>query len=194
MKITGIYKIQSIIKPERSYIGSALNISDRWRRHLGTLKRNCHKNIKLQNHFNKYGETDLLFSILLGCEKSDLLKLEQYFIDSYNPWFNICKIAGSNLGIRLTEKTKQLLSSSLKGNRNRVGVIISDETKQKMSLAKRNMSDNTKVKMSLAKKNSKHSKEHNRKIGDSKRGKKRKPFTPEHLKNMSECKKKRLTM
>jgi group I intron endonuclease len=98
MKISGIYKIQSKIKPEKIYIGSAVNITNRWRQHIHYLKNNKHPNKKLQNHYNKYGETDLQFSILLGCEKNDLLKIEQYFIDSYNPWFNNRPIAGSNLG------------------------------------------------------------------------------------------------
>ena len=70
-KVSGIYKIQSIIKPERIYIGSAVNICDRWRCHLKDLKNGNHGNGKLQNHFNKYGEIDLQFSILLGCEKQD---------------------------------------------------------------------------------------------------------------------------
>jgi group I intron endonuclease len=105
MKISGIYQIQSKHKPERIYIGSAINISERWRLHLLHLKRNTHHSKKLQNHFNKYGECDLLFSIILGCDKIDLLKTEQYFLDSYNPFFNIAKIAGSCLGIKRPGRT-----------------------------------------------------------------------------------------
>lgn len=99
MKISGIYQIQSKIKPERIYIGSAINIDDRWRCHLKDLRKNKHQR-KLQNHFNKYGESDLQFSILLPCEKADLIKTEQYFIDSHKPYFNICPTAGSVLGLK----------------------------------------------------------------------------------------------
>jgi len=84
-----------------------LDIAFRWHRHLCELKRQKHPNKRLQNHFNKYGEQDLRFSILLGCDKEDLIKIEQYFIDSYNPWFNICKKAGNTLGSKHTEKSKQ---------------------------------------------------------------------------------------
>jgi group I intron endonuclease len=97
-KITGIYKIQSAIKPERIYIGSGVNIQRRWWCHLSKLRNNKHENSKLQRHFNKYGEVDFQFSILLGCNENDLIKIEQYFIDSYNPFFNICKTAGSTKG------------------------------------------------------------------------------------------------
>jgi len=65
---------------------------------MSDLRFKRHSNIKLQNHYNKYGEIDLQFSILLGCNKEDLIKIEQYFIDIYNPLFNINLIAGSSLG------------------------------------------------------------------------------------------------
>ncbi len=165
MKISGIYKIQSIIKPERCYIGSAVNISKRWNYHLSDLRKNKHANNKLQNHFNKYGESDLQFSILIGCDKNNLLPNEQFFIDSYKPWFNINKTAGSNLGMHVSDKTKQKLREintgkkqsnetiekrrksttglkrskewCLKISKVHKGKITSDETKHKMSIAKK---------------------------------------------------------
>jgi hypothetical protein len=36
----GIYKIYSLIKPERCYIGSSVNISKRWAQHLSKLQNN----------------------------------------------------------------------------------------------------------------------------------------------------------
>lgn len=107
MKISGIYKIESKLKPERIYIGSTININIRWNKHLTDLKKNRHHSIKLQNHYNKYGESDLQFSILVECEKENLLKIEQEFIDSYKPYFNICPIAGNCTGIHRSEKEKQ---------------------------------------------------------------------------------------
>jgi hypothetical protein len=88
MKISGIYKIQSTIKPERIYIGSSANISKRWKNHIYDLRNNNHHSRKLQRHYNKYGEGDLFFSVLLGCDKADLISIEQYFIDTYFPYFN----------------------------------------------------------------------------------------------------------
>ncbi len=127
MIISGIYKIQSTIKPERIYIGSAININNRWMDHLSRLKKSNHINKKLQNHFNKYGEADLRFSILLGCEKSYLIINEQFFIDSYKPFFNIRLRADSNLGIKLSEEHKLKISKANKGK------IRSTETKRKIS-------------------------------------------------------------
>ena len=115
MNIIGIYKIESKCKSYRIQIGSSLNVFNRWKSHLSKLRRNKHANSKLQNHFNKYGEADLNFSILLGCEKEYLIKIEQYFLDSYKPYFNICEIAGNSLGRKHSEKTKKLLSKIGKG-------------------------------------------------------------------------------
>jgi group I intron endonuclease len=112
---SGIYQIQSKIKPERIYIGSAIDISKRWKQHLTALKKNKHINKKLQNHLNKYGEHDFQFSILLGCDKDDLIKIEQYFLDTYRTYFNTCKIAGSTMGIKFSLETRKKLSKVKRG-------------------------------------------------------------------------------
>jgi group I intron endonuclease len=119
MKISGIYKIQSKIKPKRIYIGSAKNILIRWKLHLRSLRLNKHHSALLQRHYNKYSESDLLFSVLLGCDKEDLIKTEQYFLDSYQPYFNICKIAGSSLGRKHSEESKKKMSESAKKRKDR---------------------------------------------------------------------------
>lgn len=131
MNISGIYQIQSKIKPERIYIGSAICIEKRWWCHRTALRKNKHCSLKLQRHFNKYGESDLQFSILLGCDnnKEYLLKNEQFFIDSYNPYFNNAKIAGSCLGVKHSIETCKRNSEAQKGKK------LSEETKRKIGLA-----------------------------------------------------------
>jgi len=140
MNVSGIYKIQSKVKPNRIYIGSAINIFSRWRQHLNELNRNKHHNLILQNHYNKYGRDDLQFSILLSCDKEDLLKIEQYFLDSYKTYFNICKIAGNHLGIKYSKESRERCSKSHIGKpSNRRGTKTSEETKRKQSDAKKRL-------------------------------------------------------
>jgi group I intron endonuclease len=127
MKFPGIYKIQSICKPERIYIGSSSNIYRRWQGHISQLKRGIHHSKKLQRHYDKYGESDLCFSLLLGCDKEDLIKLEQYFMDSYKPYFNNLLKAKPVKYIPHTEETKEKMRQS------RIGHKLSDETKKKIS-------------------------------------------------------------
>lgn len=128
---SGIYKIQSVIKPERIYIGSAVNITSRWALHLRELGKNNHHSSKLQNHVNKYGIADLSFIIIEPCFPEWLIMREQYYMDALKPYFNICKIAGSALGI------KRSVESIAKGVAKRKGMPVSIETRKKMSDAKK---------------------------------------------------------
>lgn len=120
--MTVIYKISSIIKPERIYIGSAVNYYGRKAVHLSQLSNNKHGNNKLQRHFNKYGNCDLVFSIVENVpSRNDLLKREQYYIDTLSPYFNICTTAGSNLGRvfgPMTEERKIKISKQRLGTKN----------------------------------------------------------------------------
>lgn len=165
MSISGIYKIQSKIKPERTYIGSAVDIHVRWRTHLRQLKNNKHENSRLQNHFNKYGKDDLVFSILIGCDKLDLITTEQFYIDAYNPSFNICKKAGNTLGVKRSIETRRRVSEANTGKRNpNYGKHLSEETRRKISEAH---------------KGRKHTPEHTQKVAAARRGIKR----PQHEKD-----------
>lgn len=127
MKLSGIYQIQSKCKPERFYIGSSFYINRRWWKHLRDLELNKHHSIKLQRHYNKYGKSDLQFSVLLICSKDSLIRIEQYFIDYYDPWFNECKFAYSCLGVKRSEETLKKMRLSQKGR------IVTEEVKQKIS-------------------------------------------------------------
>ena len=139
MTLTGIYQIQSKVHPERIYIGSAVDIDDRWRCHLKKLRKNKHHSNKLQHHFNKYGITDLVFSIIALCSKEELrpvngiIWIEQFFILAYKfkgtnrPYFNMVDFAGSSLGYKFTDKQRKRTSD---GHR---GISQSEETKKKKS-------------------------------------------------------------
>jgi len=48
-----------------------------------------------------------MFSILEFCPVDKLIEQEQYYIDTLHPEFNICPIAGSSLGVKHTEESKQ---------------------------------------------------------------------------------------
>lgn len=133
MKLTGIYQIQSKVHSERIYIGSAVDIDDRWRCHLKDLKKDKHHARKLQRHYSKYNESDLYFTILCTCEKEQLIQFEQYFLDFYRPYFNSSPTAGNCLGVKHTDTTRKNMSNSHIGNTNAVGHIVSAESKEIMS-------------------------------------------------------------
>lgn len=120
-KICGIYKIQSIIKPDRIYIGSSVDILKRWEGHIFDLKKNKHRSQRLQNHCNKYGLEDIVFSIVekfVFISKEHILSREQYYIDSLNPYFCICKIAGNRLGYKTPPEVLLKQSIAKMGDKN----------------------------------------------------------------------------
>lgn len=167
----GIYKIQSKIKPERIYIGSSVDIHDRWSMHLNDLNKKKHASIKLQRHFDKYGESDLQFSIITECNKEDLLRHEQFFIDAFNPYFNICKIAGSSLGVKRRPETieKIRFGASNISDETRRRLVESHKGKIQSEETRRKKSESMKGKNTWQK-GRKLSEETKRKIGESQKG------------------------
>ena len=130
MIMTGIYKIQSITHPERYYIGSAVNIDVRWRKHKSDLVLNKHHSPHLQRHYNKYGIEDLQFSIILNdCQKNDLTTIENTFLKPL-PYFNCSPTAGSNLGFKQSKGFCERNRKRMIGNTINNGRHHSEEYKE----------------------------------------------------------------
>ena len=104
---SGVYKIQSILNPEKFYIGSSQNIGRRFTEHKHHLLRNTHYNIKLQRYVNKHGIENLVFLIIEPCLPDFLLIREQFYIDTLNPFFNINPNAESCLGCKRSDESKE---------------------------------------------------------------------------------------
>ena len=150
-----IYKIASILKPNRFYIGSAVNYDNRVKRHIYELKRQNHKNKILQNHFNKY-ENDLQFSIIEILEnKSDLIAKEQFYIDLLKPTFNICKIAGSSLGVKRSDEFKLKISIAKTGKKHRQICNVEKSIRQTGKQRKKGYKHSEAAKLKISKNNAK---------------------------------------
>ena len=167
---SGIYKIANKLN-DNFYIGSAIDIKQRFRNHVSQLKHTKHPNIILQRIINKYGFDVLFFEIIEYVEnKNNLIIREQYYIDNLNPKYNICKTAGSRLGTKASKETKKKLSESHKGPRlDRRGFKHSNESKAKMSYSHtgKKLSDEHKKKIGSAHKGRKQTKEWIQKRADS---------------------------
>lgn len=134
---SGIYKITNKING-RYYIGSSINIKNRWNEHKRTLKQNKHDNDFLQKSWNKHGEESFLFEIIeYVLDLNKLLEREQSYLDliTYDKKmsYNLCKTAGNMLGFKHSDETKKKMSNSRIGNKNSLGFEHNDETKKKMS-------------------------------------------------------------
>lgn len=135
---SGIYIIKNIIT-NKVYVGSAVSIKERFYRHKKDLRKGKHHSILLQRSWDKYGENNFDFIILEYVkEKIHLLSVEQVFLDyykSYDPQYgyNICKNAGSQLGVLCKKEVRQKISDSLKGKKNHFfGKKHTEETKEKL--------------------------------------------------------------
>jgi GIY-YIG catalytic domain-containing protein len=95
---TGIYKIRSKSTDE-IYIGRSIDIRHRWEMHRSDLKMGTHFNNRLQNIYNKFGKSDLDFSIVEECELDIIVEREQYYIDVLHPQINI-KLDSDRYGCR----------------------------------------------------------------------------------------------
>ena len=118
-KIFGIYQIKNLVNG-KIYIGSSVNIARRWREHKTELRKDRHGNIYLQRSWNKYGEEEFEFSVLLLLNKKDnLIIKEQEYLDTLCPEYNLAYKAGASMkGKRHTNETKKKMSNSSKGDKN----------------------------------------------------------------------------
>lgn len=110
MKKSGIYQIVNKVNG-KSYIGSSINLTWRKTKHFTELRNQKHHSIILQKAFNKYNEDNFEFKILANTLPEHLIKLEQWYIDNLKPEYNVCRIAGSCLGVK---RSKESIEKRLK--------------------------------------------------------------------------------
>ena len=105
MNVVAVYKIICIASA-KFYIGSSINIKQRFAGHKRQLRAGTHRNIPMQHSWNKHGEESFIFEILELCSLEDLRVREQYFMDTLKPQFNLAPLAGTCLGCKWTDEQK----------------------------------------------------------------------------------------
>nr|QCW06906.1 ribosomal protein S3 [Drechslerella brochopaga] len=116
---SGVYRWINL-ENRKSYVGSATNLSNRFRFYYSLLSiENFLKKFKshIFRALLKYGYSSFQLEILEYCDPEDCIKREQYYIDLLKPEYNILKTAGSSLGLIHTEKTREILSALRKGKK-----------------------------------------------------------------------------
>jgi group I intron endonuclease len=129
-EIPGIYCIENIVNGKK-YTGKAYHIYRRWNAHRNELNGNRSRCEVLQRAWNKYGEENFRFTILIICERSMLNDLEKFFIKNLHSHvseggYNIAWGGQSSFeGRHHTEESKQKLREA------HIGTTMSEEAKQK---------------------------------------------------------------
>lgn len=119
---TGIYTITS--PSGNKYVGSAVSFKRRWATHLNQLRAGNHHSGPLQKAFAKYGEAALMFEKIALCPITDLIAVEQRFIDKLKPKYNRSPNAGSTQGLKLGPHSEDHRSKIAKAH---TGKRLSDE-------------------------------------------------------------------
>ena len=164
MKISGIYKILNKVNG-KYYIGSSNDINNRWTSHKKMLRRNQHDNQHLQYAWNKYGENNFDFLVLNECSNSELLVIEQKYLDNNSikdNLYNLSFIAGK---IEMTDDIRKKISDGNKGK------VRSEETKKLLSDINRGSNHPMFGKKSRGNLGKQFSEDWCIKIGDGNRGK-----------------------
>jgi group I intron endonuclease len=101
----GLYSIENTVT-HNIYVGSTVNLRKRWQLHLHLLRNGKHHSFKLQASWNKYGEDSFRFiPISIIEDKSQWVRLEQHFISTLKPTYNVSLKAGSCAGIKRSPET-----------------------------------------------------------------------------------------
>lgn len=131
-----IYVIQNLVN-HKVYIGSAVDVLERWHTHKTKLRSGKHPNKHLSGAWKQYGEKMFCFYILEIVDDTNLLvEREQFWLDLYRSndpanGYNLRLIANSNLGIKFSQEVRNKLSLLRMGNTNVRGAKQSKETIEK---------------------------------------------------------------
>ena len=120
-----IYKITHK-ETGKCYIGQAQDVKKRWREHTSKSSR-CRK---LKNAIQKYGKDAFELKVLTTVKEESADDLETFLIKAFRcveHGYNICSQGGTCRGIKLSEETRQKMSAAHKN--------MSEDTKQRMSIA-----------------------------------------------------------
>lgn len=142
---SGIYSITNL-QTGKIYYGSSNAIEARWRNHKSKLLKGKHPNPHLQSSWNKYGEQFFVFSVVEEIPSEQLQKVEQCYLDwcklfsfcSYNIGYDAeCPTRGIKFGPPSEEHRRKIGMANSGVNSVNYGKKLSEETRQRMSRAKK---------------------------------------------------------
>lgn len=112
------------------YVGSAVDLKARTSDYYQFSYIKNRKHLPIIRAMQKYGMDQFCLIILEFNNKQSLIRSEQYWIDFITPSYNILTVAGSWLGNKHLEETKQKISTTIKGKNHKL------ETKLNISLTR----------------------------------------------------------
>jgi len=128
----GVYSIKCLVNQFTYYGSTSRSLNARLKEHLEGLRNGTHEIRRLQRDWKLYEEEDFVFKVMAVCHPKDCLTVEQLFLDEFgvgpkNSSYNTMPVAGSPLGVKRSEATKQKMREL------RLGNPLSDAARLKMS-------------------------------------------------------------
>jgi group I intron endonuclease len=109
LKNCGIYIIKNLVN-NKIYIGSSVNIGNRFNQHKNSLRKNKHHNKYLQKSWNKHGEENFEFIVIERHSYPEKrLGRENKYILLYNPEYNSVRVNKEGRFF-LSEETRKNIS------------------------------------------------------------------------------------
>jgi len=187
-KLCGVYSI-TCVSNNKQYVGSSINITDRWKHHRTSLVRGDHGNRYLQRTWDKYGPTKLIFEVIELCQSNELVDKELFWTRKLQTAFNLKIPNPIHEGWIWSKETRAKMSLSAMGHHNGKGVKRSKETRYNVAMAAMGNS-NAKGWVPTFEQRQKMSKAHLKNPTKYWLGKKRPPFSKEWKRKISEASKK----
>ena len=140
LRTSGIYRIFCKAS-ERCYIGSSVNIYQRWLLHRSDLRKGRHHSFILQRAWDKHGEKAFEVSVLeVVPDRDDLMCRENVWLKVLAPDYNVAKEVGvTTRGLKMgpmSKERKQKIADAVRGFKHTV------ETCRKMSRTRTGMKMN----------------------------------------------------
>lgn len=189
--MTGVYAITHT-PTGRVYIGSSMDIAQRWARHRVALNTGMHHSRHLQRAWTKHGEQEFSFTTVLETEPENLRAEERRLIYELQPAFN-CLRAMDSGPLRHDETTRLKMSEAQRRiwrEKKEMGwTQTSEEHRAHIAAAARGrkMSPEARAKMSMSAKNRPPISEETRQKLRGRNSTKGRPFTEEHRAKLSEA-------
>jgi group I intron endonuclease len=117
---SGVYQILCV-PTGKVYVGSSINMAERWWEHRWDLRRQTHHSRYLQRAWDKYGDEAFEFSVLENIDDQNLLmEREQLWMDITRCYerdygYNLSREVGTTRGVKPSEETRAKMSAARKG-------------------------------------------------------------------------------
>lgn len=131
---SGIYKIENNLNG-KFYIGKSTNIPKRFARHKRELNKGTHHCIYLQRAWNKYGEENFSFKVLVECDIDKATLLEQDYLDYFKPLlYNVSHSSTGGDLISYHPNKEEIIRKRVESQKKYLSSLTQEERNEKYGL------------------------------------------------------------